>query len=215
MKRARVLTTFLAALLASLGFGCASQIGMGRATTLEPGHTSIQSSLELDVAAPKIRAEGRAAPAPWAHIGLGVHHGVARGVELGGRAWYFGAPGHLSFGAAFDTKVQMFRTERGLTVSAVASLGYHQAQLGFTPWHSFTGFVPILIGQDFGKHQLVFGPRAGLTLWTAEGQNRLSCRSSSSSTRRSRSTAWSRARSTARGSCRPGSRRPTRPDPRP
>jgi hypothetical protein len=158
-------------LLALTQTGCASQIGMGRATTLEPGHTSMQSSLQLDVAAPKMRAEGKPVPAPWAHIGFGIHHGVARGLEIGGRAWYFGRPGDLSFGGAFDTKVQMFRTDKGLTVSAASSFGYHQAQLGYTPWHSFTGFVPILIGQDFGKHQLVFGPRAGLTLWAGEGQN--------------------------------------------
>lgn len=174
MSRVRVPVTvrvILYAWIVSGGTGCASQIGMGRATTLEPGHTSIQSSLQVDVAAPKIRAEGRAAPAPWAHVGFGVHHGVARNLELGGRAWYFGRPGELSFGGALDAKVQMFRTASGFTFSGAASLGYHQAQIGFAPWHSFTGFIPILMGQDFGKHQLVLGPRVGMTLWAGEGQN--------------------------------------------
>ena len=153
--------------------GCASQIGMGRATTIERGHGEVTGLAQLDVVAPQMKADGAAAHLPWAHVGFGYHHGVADGLELGGRAWFFGLPQHLSWGVAADTKIQIVRGEprRGLSLATAASVGYHQAQIGGTPWHTFTGFVPILVGQDFGPHQFVVGPRAGYTLWAGEGQN--------------------------------------------
>lgn len=163
----------LVALAAFAGAGCASTIGFGRATTLEPARGQVSGVGQFDVIAPKIREDGKAVALPWVHVGIGYHRGVARGVELGGRGWIFGVPGHLSFGFAADGKVALVRSTpgRGLQVATGASVAYHQAQLGGTPWHLFTGWVPILFGHDFGPHQFVIGPRAGYTLWTGEGQN--------------------------------------------
>ena len=171
--RSFALLALLALLALSLVSGCASQVGFGRATTLEPGKHEISGIGQVDLVSPRSRKDGDAAGAPWAHVGIGYRHGIADRFEAGGRAWMFGLPGHLSFGAAADGKVQILRGEpgRGLSIATGASIGYHQAQLGGTPWHSFTGWVPLLFGQDVGKDQVVFGPRAGLTLWAGEGQN--------------------------------------------
>jgi hypothetical protein len=153
--------------------GCASQVGYGRATTLEPGQQQITGIGQIDLVTPKMRQDGDSFSAPWAHVGIGYRRGIAERFDAAARGWIFGLPGHLSFGAALDGKVQIVRGEpgRGLSLVSGGSIGYHQAQLGGTPWHSFTGWVPLLLGQDFGAHQFVVGPRAGLTLWTAEGQN--------------------------------------------
>ena len=151
--------------------GCASQIAFGRATTLEPGKNQVTGFAQLDVSSPNVGAT--TAAIPWAHVGLGYRRGITDRLDLGARGWIFGLPGHLSFGGALDGKVQLYRGEpgRGLSVATGGSLGYHQAQLGGTPWHTFTAWVPLVVGQDFGKHQFVVGPRGGFTLWTAEGQN--------------------------------------------
>ncbi len=154
--------------------GCGSQMAFGRATTLEPGKNQITGFAQVDVSTPKLGGgEERAVAVPWAHVGLGYRRGITRSFDLGVRGWIFGLPSHLSFGGALDAKVQLVRGEpgRGLSIATGGSLGYHQAQLGGTPWHQFTVWAPLLFGQDFGKHQFVVGPRGGFTLWTGEGQN--------------------------------------------
>jgi len=129
--------------------------------------------MQLDLVAPKTTEGGDAIPLPWAHVGLGYRRGITQRLDLGARGWIFGLPGHLSFGGALDGKVQLLRGEpgSGFSIATGASLGYHQAQIGGTPWHTFTLWTPILFGKDIGKHQFVFGPRGGMTLWAGEGQN--------------------------------------------
>lgn len=156
-----------------LSTGCASQVGFGRASTLEPGRQQVTGFGQLDLMAPKMQQGGDAVGLPWAHVGIGYRRGLAERVEVGGRGWIFGLPAHLSFGLAGDAKVQIVRSTpgRGLQVASGLSLGYHQAQIGGTPWHTFTAWAPLLFGHDFGKQQFVVGPRAGFTRWTGEGQN--------------------------------------------
>ena len=153
--------------------GCASQIGTGRATTLEPGKGELMALMQLDVIAPQSKPNGNAVHLPWGHVGLGYHRGINERLEIGGRAWFFGLPQHLSWGAALDSKVQVFRGEpgKGLSLAVAPSFAYHQPQIGGTPWHTFTGSLPVLFGQDFGPHQFVIGPRVGYSLWAGEGQN--------------------------------------------
>lgn len=167
----RALALVLCGALVSMG--CASQVGFGRATTIERGKGEVSGIMQLDVVSPRMAAEGDAVNLPWAHVGIGYHRGLASGFELGARGWVFGLPQHLSFGGALDTKIQIVRGEprRGLSLATGGSIGYHQVQVGGTPWHTFTGWIPVLLGQDFGSHQFVIGPRAGLTLWAGEGQN--------------------------------------------
>jgi hypothetical protein len=160
-------------LLGLAATGCASQIGVGRATTIERGHGEVMGLAQLDVMSPQSNPNGNAVPLPWAHVGFGYHRGLTDRLEVGGRAWFFGLPQHLSWGMAADSKVQIFRGEpgKGLSLAVAPSFAYHQPQIGGTPWHTFTGSLPVLLGQDFGPHQFVVGPRAGYTLWAGEGQN--------------------------------------------
>lgn len=153
--------------------GCASQVGFGRASTLPKGASQISGNMQVDLITPKMLDGGKGFTVPWAHVGIGYRRGVADRVELGGRAWFFGLPANHSLGAALDGKVQLLRGAegKGIHVGTGLSLGYHQAQLGGTPWHSFTAWAPLLFGQDFGPHQFVLGPRGGASLWTGEGQN--------------------------------------------
>ena len=153
--------------------GCASQIGFGRARTLEPGRQQVSGLMEVDaVTIPT--DDNKPVPLPWFQLGVGYRRGLASGFDLGARAWGFGVPGHLSFGGALDAKVQLVRSpfaDRGADAATGLTLGYQQVQVGGAPWHVFGAGVPLLMGVNFGKNQFVVGPRAGGFVWTGYGMD--------------------------------------------
>lgn len=171
MSRARIAA--MAALVA-FGAGCASQVGMGRATTLAKGGVRLGMALEGSVLSAQLTPT-QPVPGPWAHMVLGTHVGVTDDVEVGGRLWGFALPGLFAdIGGALDTKVQLRRSppgNRGLDVAAALSLSYTHPTLGGAPWHVFGGTLPLLLGFNFGRHQLVLGPRVADFVVTGYGQN--------------------------------------------
>lgn len=162
------------ACLAALSLGCASQIGMGRARTLDRGKDRVGFSLETDFLTPKAWEES-GATLPWIQLGAGYHRGVTDRVELGGRAWGLTVPTvFTTWGVAADAKVGIVRPEaelRKMSVAAALSLSYHQPRYGGQPYHVFGGTLPVLFGWPLGRHEVVLGPRVAHHVITAYGMN--------------------------------------------
>ncbi len=155
---------FVPALLAFAGvlsLGCAPQVGLGRATALRPGQTRIGMALVPSFESAQLRPE-QPVTGPWARFLLGVHAGVSDRFEIGGRAWFFSVPTlGTEFGGAIDTKMSLRRPPdgRGTSLSTVLSLSYYQPRMPGAPWHVYGATLPLLIGFDIGRSQLVLGPR--------------------------------------------------------
>jgi hypothetical protein len=157
----------IAGLVAS---GCASQTGLGRATTLAPGVSQFTPFVEGSLVSVRTDSS-QATTAPWLLPGLGYRRGVTSWLDVGVRAWAFGLPNYLTaIGLAVDGKVQLFRGGRW-HIALAPSVKYHAVALADAPWH--LGFVelPVLFGLNLGPHQLVLGVRLTDTLLTGAGTN--------------------------------------------
>jgi hypothetical protein len=158
----------LVALLAA----CAPPVGLYRARTLAPSASQLTGGIEAGLVTPET-SDGDA-KLPWLNLSAGYRRGVADRVELGGRVMLLGFRGFSALGVAGDVKVQLRRSEdpgSGTDVATGAVLAYQQVRLGGTPWHLSSIALPLLIGHNFGRHQLVWGPRVAYELWTGEGQD--------------------------------------------
>jgi hypothetical protein len=156
--------------LVLLGSGCASQAGLGRATTLAPGVYQFTPTVEATLVSVKNDATATTT-APWLTLGVGYHRGVTDRLELGARAWAFGLTNYLTTaGLALDGKVQLLR---GVAwhVAVAPSVKYHAVALADSPWHVVAVEVPVLFGLNLGPHQLVLGVRVVDQLLTGKGTN--------------------------------------------
>ncbi len=157
-------------LIALVASGCASQSGLGRATTLAPGVSQFTPGVEGTLVSVRT-AENTNVPAPWLLLGLGYRHGVTEWLELGGRVWGFGWPHYLtSVGVALDAKLQLYKGTRW-HIALAPSVKYHAVALGDSPWNIGVLELPVLFGLNFGLHQLVLGVRVTDTLLTGLGTN--------------------------------------------
>jgi hypothetical protein len=159
-----------AALLLLVGGGCASQSGLGRATTLAPGVFQFTPTVEATLVSVKNDATSTTT-APWLTLGVGYHRGVTPFLELGARAWAFGLTNYLTTaGLAFDAKVQLFKG-RVWHIAVAPSLKYHAVALADSPWHVVALEAPVLFGLNLGQHQMVLGVRVVDQLLTGAGTN--------------------------------------------
>jgi hypothetical protein len=153
-----------------LASGCASQTGLGRATTLAPGVFQLTPALEGTFVSAKNSESGHTT-APWLLLGLGYRHGVTEWLELGGRVWGFGLPNYFTTaGVALDAKVQLYRGSRW-HIATAPSVKYHAIALGASPWNIGMIELPVLFGFNFAQHQLVLGVRVMDALLTGLGTN--------------------------------------------
>lgn len=159
-----------ALLLVLLASGCASQTGLGRATTLGPGVFQFTPALEGTFVSAKNSETGHTT-APWLLLGLGYRHGVTEWLDVGGRVWGFGLPNYFTTaGVALDAKVQLYKGPRW-HIAAAPSVKYHAIALGASPWNIGMIELPVLFGFNFLKHQLVLGVRVTDALLTGLGTN--------------------------------------------
>lgn len=161
----RRLPMWLAPLLA----GCAYGLDLGRATTLGAGETRWSGGAELTTITAVPTSED-AAGIPWLQLEGGWHRGFTPAVEAGARVWGFGYPyWFTTTGAAADVKIQVHRSAfRGDPHLALgASLGWHRPSLGGQPWQVGGLEVPLFVGYDLGRSQLVLTPRLGA--WVGGG----------------------------------------------
>jgi hypothetical protein len=150
---------------------CAPPPGLGRATALPAGQGHLVGGLEMMVVDRPVGPE-ESAKLPWALLAAGYRRGVGAGVDVGGRAFISGFPGLWTWGVQADGKVEVLRGRgRSTTVSVGGALAYMQALLGMTPTHVAAFTVPVLVGHPLGRHEITWGPRAGVQLLFGEGAN--------------------------------------------
>ena len=151
---------------------CAPPGGLLRARTLPPSASQMTGGVEVGVAAPSNTEND--AKLPWLNFTAGYRRGISEDVELGARVMAIGVKGFNALGVAGDVKVQLKKSEdpgTGVDIATGLVLAYQQPRLGTTPWHIGSAVVPLLIGHNFGKHQLIWGPRIAYEVWTGEGQD--------------------------------------------
>jgi hypothetical protein len=167
-------TLALFAICVSMTLACSSQLGLGRARTMDAGKHKVNTGFELDVVSAQTGQE-QAIPLPWTQAAAGYHVGATDRVEVGARLWGFTVPRVLTtYGAAVDTKIGVIRPDKGkgkFQAATGLSLAYHQARYGGQPNHVFGVTVPVLLGMSMGRHELTFGPRVADYVWTSYGQN--------------------------------------------
>lgn len=133
--------------------GCASTSTMGLARTLNKG--AVQGWVGLEgggiIAAP---TSGGSAGVGYPMVEGGVRVGASDHVELGAR---------LGFnGIGLEGKFALVRSatmDRGINLSLAPQVGFFGIGVGPIFVGSLTAQLPLLIGIDFGGHELVLGPK--------------------------------------------------------
>ncbi|MSQ00644.1 MAG: hypothetical protein EXR71_01980 [Myxococcales bacterium] len=145
-----------------LFLGCAGVLELGRATPLAPGEVRFAAGAAAGgVPTSTVSAGARFAAA--------LHAGVAPGVEVGGGLAAAVALSALPLGftdAAIDAKLRLGKeTDSRVHVALNPRLriGYAGAS-----WSPRSAELPLLIGLDVGRGQLVAAPRAGLLVGLGE-----------------------------------------------
>ncbi len=140
-----------------MGAGCASTSTMGLARTLNKG--AVQGWVGLEgggiIAAPASTGSTTAgAGIGYPMIEGGVRVGASDHVELGAR---------LGFnGIGLEGKFALLRSptmDRGINLSLAPQVGFFGIGIGPVFVGSLTAQLPLLIGIDFGGHELVLGPK--------------------------------------------------------
>jgi hypothetical protein len=145
-------------LLMTASLGCASATTLGTARTLEPG--VLQPSVSVK--------------APMPLLEVGVRRGLTESVDVGARVGgYFSTPMTV-LSVAADSKVQLRRSVdpgSGWDFAVVPGAGYEQAVVGGQRLHSVHFSLPLLLGKNLGRHQLIFGPRLiDQILWNRDSE---------------------------------------------
>ncbi len=146
--------------------GCIGALDLSRATPLAPGELAIQAGGGVVLPIP---AEGGDLT-PYFGGAASVHGGVVRGLELGGEVGLVsvgsGLDGPLEYGG-IHAKIGLVNPDQG---AVHVSLDPHLRAFGGASSGSGGASVdlPVLIGLDVGRSQLVLAPRVGLYLQREE-----------------------------------------------
>ncbi|MFZ5468963.1 MAG: hypothetical protein ACOZIN_05935 [Myxococcota bacterium] len=155
--------------VAAFACGCASVGPLGRARTLEVGHTEVVAAPSLGV----LRAGGMVLPSVV--VEAGARRGFTERLEGGVRLWGLPGRGFSTFGGALEGKIQLRRSQtsaKGTDVALATAAGYHQVTLGGAPSRAGVASLTLMLGFNFSeRHQLILGPRVVDQLWTSPGAN--------------------------------------------
>lgn len=140
--------------------GCVGALDLSRATPLAPGELAIQAGGGVVLPVP---AEGGELT-PYFGGAASVHGGVVRGLELGGEAGLFstgsGLVGPVEY-VGVHAKIGLTDPDSGGPLHL--SLDPHLRGFGSPTSFGDLGVdVPLLLGLDVGRSQLVLAPRVGL-----------------------------------------------------
>ncbi len=160
----------LVCMLSSVASGCFSGAGLGRATTLPVGETRVAGWIEASALSAPLAGP---VSLPWGLLGVGVHHGARRDVEVGGRYTGGSLPFLDSNGLTGDVKIQLHRAPRGIDVALAQSVGWRMVRYGGTPWHALDVLTAVMLGLNLGPHQLVGTVRGGYQLVGGRGMEPL------------------------------------------
>lgn len=145
--------------------GCPSISTLGLARTLDKGETQVAVSPGSYGAA--TAATGTSGLAAVPQVEVAARYGVTDTFELGGKAWFLGA--------SFDGKFSLVRSngESGLDLAINPGVGFLSATASGDLSGSvgvLTLYLPLLVGLNFGGHQLVLGPKVIDQVYFSGGQ---------------------------------------------
>ena len=140
--------------------GCATQAGLGRARVLDVGQLEYGGAMQAQSTGAKL-GPGPPIQLPWVQLMAVARTGVRPDLELGGRLWAMDVLSLGTFGLSVDGKWQMRRGE-WIDVALGSNLQWQRSILGGWPWHSLGVVVPLLVGLNLGRHQLIGSVRSGV-----------------------------------------------------
>jgi hypothetical protein len=168
LRRAAALAG-LVSLAALDGGGCTAMSTIKTATTVPPGQTQVVGAIEANGGAPLELPVKPLLP----ELAIGLRRGLTDRVEVGGKLTT------LPLGRAVTTagleghvKVQLRRVPWSRFKLAVGpAAGFRWIASSGAAMQVTYATVPLLVGIDVGRHQIVVAPEAGLQLWTSAGSN--------------------------------------------
>jgi hypothetical protein len=146
--------------------GCASYTTFKVARTLPPGRSELVVATQLQGAA---TTDGRAAPIP--ELVVGVRRGVAPRLELGGTATLLPLGAYITAASVEGSaKRQLWDSASGRWSLAVgAGLAYRFTRSSDAVFEAVHAAMPLMLGLNLGRHQLVLSPAVGVQRWYGTG----------------------------------------------
>jgi hypothetical protein len=146
--------------------GCASYTTFKTARTLPPGRSEVLVATQLQGAA---TTDGRAAPMP--ELVAGARRGFAHRLELGVTGTLLPLGAYLTAASVEGTaKRQLWDSASGRWSLAVgAGLAYRFTSSSDAVFEAVHVAVPLMMGLNLGRHQLVVSPTVGVQRWYGTG----------------------------------------------
>jgi hypothetical protein len=158
-------------LLALLGLSaaCTAMSTVKTATTVPAGETRVFAAVEANGGAPMELPVKPLLP----ELVVGVRHGVSGRVELGGKLTTLPLGRRVTTGALEgQVKVQLRRRpDSPLEIALGPAAGFRWIGSSGASMQVSYLTLPLLLGWNLGRHQLVLAPEAGLQLWTSAGSS--------------------------------------------
>jgi hypothetical protein len=164
LKRAALLMV-----LALVGGACTAMSTIKTATTVPAGQNQVIGALEANGGAPLELPVKPLLP----ELAVGLRHGLTDKVEVGGKLTTCPA-GRLTttLGVEGEVKVQLRRVPGArLEVALGPAAGFRWISAAGASMQVSYLTLPLLLGVDVGRHQIVVAPEAGVQLWTSAGAN--------------------------------------------
>ncbi len=159
-------------LLALLLAGCASGLGLGRASVLEVGESRLSAGVEVSNTTLRMVPDSPY-QLPWLQFGLGARVGLGKGLELGGRIRGFGVARWFgTVEGGLDLKIRLHRSTRRADphLSLDLSVSEHLPILGAAPWSVTQMESAWMMGWEAKHLEFVVSPRLDLWVEGSPGQ---------------------------------------------
>jgi hypothetical protein len=159
----------VAAAAALAGSACTAMSTIKTATTVPAGQTQVIGAIEANGGAPIELPVKPLLP----ELAVGLRRGLTDRVEVGGKLTSLPAGRRVTTAALEgQVKVQLRRVPWSRFQLAIGpAAGFRWISSSGAAMQVTYATVPLLMGIDVGRHQIVVAPEAGIQLWTSAGSN--------------------------------------------
>jgi len=159
--------SLLAAAAAAAAAGCTAMSTVKTATTVPRGETQIIAAVEANGGAPIELPVRPLLP----ELVVGARRGLGDRVEVGGKLTSLPLGGRVTtVGLEGEVKVQLRRRpDSRIEIALGPAAGFRWVYSSAASMQVTYATLPLLVGCNLGRHQLVVAPEVGLQLWTSAG----------------------------------------------